>query len=76
MLYRGLGGVKRISLTEPRFAYGHLYKVRARFNLPGRRLGLGYDLNAARERAFLATALLAALPFCAALSVIQIPPDR
>ena len=46
MLYRGLGGVKRISLIGPP-TYGHLYKARARFNLPGRRLGLGYERRGA-----------------------------
>jgi hypothetical protein len=42
-----LGGVKRFSLTGPLAAYGHLYKMRARFNLPGRRLGLGYERRGA-----------------------------
>jgi hypothetical protein len=47
VLYRGLGGIKRNSLTGALPAYGHLDKVRARFNLPGRRLGLGYDRRGA-----------------------------
>ena len=41
MLYCSLSGVKRLNLIGPMLTYGHLDKVRTRFNFPGRRRALG-----------------------------------
>lgn len=46
VLYCSLSRIKRFSLIGPS-TYGHLDKVRARFNLPGRRPGLGYGRRGA-----------------------------